>query len=240
MKQLLILFTFSFIVFSTTACEDKKEFVLNGKYIDHEDFIDFSEHHHIYLYKLLTPNPTYQDIIQGKASIIADSTEISETREFTFKGKIAQGEPGIYFVGIYPPEGLFLEGDRSYRGYCELVIIEPGTITMTLHNDKTEIKGTPVNEKLTEIFLNLYESEKEIEDSIRQENPERNYHPDDIKNHPLMQNFKEKMAPEYYAFMKENAKNDVGKFLFNVAASFCSKEQMQEIRSMMKADKQQE
>lgn len=240
-KKLTILLTIGLgLNLAIASCQDKKtdkskdkgEFILHGKYIN--DLRDYNFNgEEVELFLMLIPNPSPQEVLAGKAFRRIASTRVSEEGEFTFRGVAVPGEPLIYFAGFGDPAGLYFTSVPSWD--LMLFASEPGNITMYLYGDSVKLSGTPINEKLSEIFIeDENKIRRSIQDSIYQKDPDSYISQKDIEGHPLMIGHKERMRKRYYTLTKENATNDVGKFLFLGASRFCTEEELQEIISLSK------
>lgn len=201
MKKITLLLTVLTIIFA--SCQDKQAYTIEGSFT--ENTFDGKT---VYLQKI--------DSMQAESSTLIDSAVVKD-RKFIFKG-IAEVRPTMGFVSVGRLEAPAPDSPIG------TLILEPGTIKVSLSKNTVSTTGTPINDQFNKVQLvmndlaNLYQ---EVNDAGGiQGVPNAN---------ERMQTLQTNMQKAVFEFTKANMSNKAGEFLFYSSASSLTMDQLREL-----------
>lgn len=201
MKKITLILAILTVVLA--SCQDKNAYTIEGNFT--ENTFDGKT---IYLQKI--------DSMRAESSSIIDSVVLKDGK-FKFKGT-TDGNPIMGFISVGKLETP--EADSPVG----TLILEPGTIKITLEKNAVSTSGTPRNDEFNKVQIAMNKMAalyKEVNDAGGVQGV-----PDASSR---MQTLQEEMQKANFEFTKANMANKAGEFLFYSSASMFTMEQLREL-----------
>lgn len=201
MKKITLFLTVLTIIFA--SCQDKNAYTIEGNFT--ENTFDGKT---VYLQKI--------DSMQSESSTLVDSAVVKDGK-FKLKG-IAEAKPTMGFISVGKLESP--EPDSPVG----TLILEPGTIKITLGKNSVNTTGTPTNDQFNKVQVQMNDLAKlyqEVNDAGGIQAVENATQ--------RMQSLQADMQKAIFDFTKANMSNKAGEFLFYSSASSMTTEQLKEL-----------
>lgn len=197
-----------------SSCGEKDAFTITGT-------LDSNTHNGQKVY--------LQEIGENWREYVNVDSAIIEKGTFEFRG-VARTEPTLRFVSF--PDSL----DKNKTSVSGIVIVEPGSIAVTIDNDGQSVKGTPANDNY-QVFaskMNSFDDElKNIYHKIQ----------DNKSNEPLIAELEsqyESKSKEQQdaltAFLRENIQTQVGTYIFANSQYSLTLDELKELTPKVNAE----
>lgn len=201
MKKISLFLIILTVIFS--ACQDKTTYTIEGNFT--ENTFDGKT---VYLQKI--------DSMQAESSTLIDSVVVKDSK-FVFKGT-ADAKPIMGFISVGRLESPAPDSPVG------TLILEPGTIKISLGKNTVSTTGTPANDEFNKVQLvmnNLAALYQEVNDAGGLQGV-----PD---AQTRMQKYQEDMQKATFEFTKANMSNKAGEFMFYSSASGFTRDQLKEL-----------